>query len=210
MVSAVPQGYSATATIKTLVESMPAQIKVGDKLPDVRLARTASEAFSTLSELNGSLVVVFTVPKAFTKVCSEQHLLGFVIATDEFRKLGVEKIACIAVNTLDEMRAWAKEHDPLGKITMIPDWGAELVWKMGLGMDKSEPRGLGFVAKRSVLILQNGRVCSIKVEEDAGICLKSSAISTLADVFHYYLSSLGSKEVSKGDEKKEELIKVKA
>ncbi|HXF29303.1 MAG TPA: peroxiredoxin [Chlamydiales bacterium] len=174
--------YEAYTHAKEVVKAQPPQIKPGDTIPDVRLIRLNTkgdpESFSTKKELSGKLVVLLMVPGPFTPTCSKIHLPGFAALHDAFKKAGVEKIACIAVSTPDVLSAWGQQNDPQGRVGMIADWGAEFVWKMGLTIDKSE-RGLGIVAKRTAMILQNGIVKDITVEADAGQCGITSAASIL-------------------------------
>jgi len=189
--------FNPVADAQNTFSTMPDMIKIGDTIPNIELVQYKTdgsrELFKTQEMLSGRLVVVFTVPKAFTPVCSNTHLPGFVEEADKLKELGVTKIACLAVNTLDELRAWSQQHDPEGKVTMIPDWGGELVWKMGLGMDASMPRGLGFVAKRSVILLSNSTVQGIYIEEDAAEC----SISSAKKVVETILGSLSNEMQSK-------------
>lgn len=174
--------YDAKAHMKEAALRQPAQIKIGDKIPDVSLIRLNQkgepESFSTKAELSGKRVVLFMVPGPFTPTCSKLHLPGFAELQDAFAKKGVEKIVCAAVSTPDVLAAWGKQNDPQGKVQMMADFGAEFVWKMGLALDASG-RGLGLVAKRTVMILENGTVKDIVVEENPGLCGITSAATVL-------------------------------
>lgn len=177
--------YNANMHAKEAVAAQPRQIQVGDTIPDVQLIRLnkagAPEPFTTKAALSGNLVVVFMVPGPFTPTCSKLHLPGFVEAYDAFKKAGVEKVACVAVNTPDVLAAWARQSDPKGLVEMIPDWGCEFVWKMGLALDAAQ-RGLGIVAKRCSMILQNGVVKEIIVEADPSQCGITSATTLLQKI----------------------------
>lgn len=62
---------------------------------------------------------------------------------------------------------------------MIPDYLGQWVLDMGLATDKTGERGLGLVAKRSVMVLKKGVVTYIGIEDDAGQCTISSAKAIL-------------------------------
>ncbi len=174
--------YDAKAHMKEAAVAQPPQIKVGDKIPDVSLIRLNKdgqpEAYSTLAELSGKRVVLFMVPGPFTPTCSKLHLPSFVEQWGAFAQKGVEKIVCVAVNTPDVLAAWAKQNDPQAKIQMMADFGCEFVWKMGLALDASG-RGLGLVAKRACLILENGQLKDIVVEDNPSLCGITSATTIL-------------------------------
>lgn len=198
-----PDLFNPEEYIKWRVANQNETIKNGDLIPDIQLSRnvnaTARETFSTLQALSGDCVVLFTVPKAFTPTCSRLHFPGFVAAAEKLHEMGVKRIACLAVNTPDELWKWSAELDPKGLIFMIPDYLGQLVVKIGLAMDKTGERGLGLVAKRSVMILKHGKVDFIGIEDDASKCGISSA--------EYVLEILGkglSRKVTPKDERKDE------
>ena len=56
-------------------------IKVGDKLPDVKLVKATAEGPQPVQSSDyfaGRKVALFSVPGAFTPTCSARHLPGFV------------------------------------------------------------------------------------------------------------------------------------
>ncbi len=56
----------------------------------------------------GQRAVLFGVPDC-GKVCSEQHVPGFLQRWDELRRLGVNKILCVAVGDAAAADAWAQK-----------------------------------------------------------------------------------------------------
>ena len=73
-------------------------IQVGDRFPDATLRRVTREGVrpvSTAEVLAGRRVVVFGVPGAFTPVCSDEHLPGFLLRAEELRRHGVDAIVCV-------------------------------------------------------------------------------------------------------------------
>lgn len=60
------------------------------------------------SPAQGQRAVVFGVPDC-GKVCSEQHVPSFLQRGDELRRLGVNKILCVAVGDAAAADAWAQK-----------------------------------------------------------------------------------------------------
>jgi peroxiredoxin len=146
-------------------------IQVGDKMPSVMLSSIDSSGSVTLSTdelFNGKRVVVFAVPGAFTPACSEQHLPGFVQQADAIKAKGVDTVACIAVNDRFVMDAWGKAQQVGDKIMMLSDGNGELTKALGLELDLSE-KGLGMRSKRYAMIVDNGVVKSVDVEEGGAV-----------------------------------------
>ena len=86
-------------------------IKVGDKLPDAKfivLQATTAPAPITADELfKGKSVALFAVPGAFTPTCSAKHLPSFKQHAADLKAKGVDTIACVSVNDVFVMKAWA-------------------------------------------------------------------------------------------------------
>ena len=57
----------------------------------------------------GKKVILFSLPGAFTPVCSEKQLPGFEKNYDKLLSLGVNEIYCISVNDGFVMNAWAEK-----------------------------------------------------------------------------------------------------
>lgn len=142
-------------------------IAVGDRIPDVALKAVTSggtEDVTTGDLLGTGRVVLFGVPGAFTPVCSDFHLPGFVLKTDDLKAKGVEKIFCVSVNDAFVMGAWARSEDAKG-ITMLADDAAAFAAAMGLTTDASS-FGLGTRSERYAAVIENGVVVSIEVEKE--------------------------------------------
>jgi peroxiredoxin len=142
-------------------------IAVGDTVPDVALKAVTTGTttdVATADLLGSGKVVLFGVPGAFTPVCSDFHLPGFVLMTDDLRAKGVEKIFCVSVNDAFVMGAWAKSENAVG-ITMLADDAAAFTAAMGLTTDASS-FGLGTRSERYAAVLEDGVVTSIEVEKE--------------------------------------------
>ena len=79
--------------------------KEGDSVPQVNFVcrvRTDSEGdnpfdwktFTTKDLFGDKRVVVFSLPGAFTPVCSSTHLPGYDKAYDEIKALGIDEVYC--------------------------------------------------------------------------------------------------------------------
>ena len=142
-------------------------IKVGEKIPSATLATMTAEGpkpISTDDLFKGKKVVMFAVPGAFTPTCSAKHLPGFVENADKIKAKGVSTIACVAVNDPFVMGAWGKDQKVGDKVLMLADGSAKFADALGTVLDLSE-RGLGKRSRRYSMIVDNGVVKSLNVEE---------------------------------------------
>lgn len=163
------------------------QLRKGAGFPNVVLTRYENKMrknFETTKELMGRRVVVFTVPGAFTPTCTSQHLAGFKERVDNILRLGAGKIICIAPDKVDVAHAWNELHgDP--RIDIWADNLGELTDKMGLGINLSGDRGLGYGIKRSAMVINALEVEWIEIEDDTASCVKSHA----KNVYDYLLKT---------------------
>jgi peroxiredoxin len=77
------------------------------------------------------------------------------------------------------MKAWGESANATGKITMIPDWKAELVTALGLTLDAAGA-GLGTRAQRFSMVIENSVVKDLQVEPVASAVELSGADVCLA------------------------------
>ncbi|KAM9301860.1 peroxiredoxin-5, mitochondrial [Gastrophryne carolinensis] len=144
-------------------------IKVGDCIPDVQIYDGGPGNKISLKEVFGPKKgVLFGVPGAFTPGCSKTHLPGFVDQADTLKSHGVEVIACIAVNDAFVMSEWGKAHKADGKVRMLADPNGAFAKVSGLLLDKPELQDLfgNQRCQRFSLVVENGKVKAINVEED--------------------------------------------
>jgi glutaredoxin/glutathione-dependent peroxiredoxin len=156
-------------------------INVGDKLPSVTLRQVTAEGpkeVSTDEFFRGRKVVLFAVPGAFTPACSQRHLPGFVDKAAEIKASGIDEIACVAVNDAAVMGAWGKDQKTAGKVTMLADGSGDFVRALGLELDLTKG-GLGVRSKRYSMLVDNGVVKSLNVEQQPGQVETSSAEAML-------------------------------
>ena len=146
-------------------------IKVGDKLPAAEFISFNADGqvkLSTDQVFSGKKVVLFAVPGAFTPTCTMNHLPGFIEHADAIKAKGVDTIACTAVNDPHVMKAWSKHSGADGKIVMLADGNGTFAKAVGLDVDLSGP-GMGLRSKRYSMIVDNGVVKHLNVEEKSGV-----------------------------------------
>ena len=144
-------------------------IKVGDKLPSMKLSMATPEGPKEVStdDVFKGKVVMFAVPGAFTPTCSAKHLPGFLQSYDAIKAKGVDSVVCMAVNDAFVMVAWAKDQGVDGRIVMLADGAGAFTKALGLELDLVA-RGLGVRAQRFALIAQDGVVKHLAVEAPGG------------------------------------------
>ncbi|MGE3144823.1 MAG: peroxiredoxin [Pseudorhodoplanes sp.] len=145
-------------------------IKIGDRLPNAtfRVMTADGPKPKTTDEVfKGKKVVLFAVPGAFTPTCHKNHLPGFVKNAAAIRTKGVDAIAVTAVNDPFVMDAWKKASDSGDAIEFLADGSADFVKALGLELDASA-NGLGIRSKRYCMVVQDGVVKSLSIEDAPG------------------------------------------
>jgi peroxiredoxin len=146
-------------------------IAPGQPIPDtpIKLVTADGTTDMTASEaLAGERVVFFTVPGAFTPTCHVNHLPGFVGNAAKLKAAGVTRIVCGAVNDHHVLKAWGEATDALGDVAFLADGSGVLAKAMGLDKDLTIA-GLGVRFSRTALIIENGVVRHIFVEDAPGV-----------------------------------------
>ena len=143
-------------------------IQVGDKIPAGTFKVMSSEGPGEISigELcDNKKTVIFAVPGAFTPGCSMTHLPGFVVNADKIKAQGVDNIVCTAVNDVFVMDAWGKAQNA-DEIIMAADGNGDFAKALGLNLDASG-FGMGHRSKRYAMIVDNGEVTYLGIDEKA-------------------------------------------
>jgi glutaredoxin/glutathione-dependent peroxiredoxin len=156
-------------------------IAVGEKLPEAKFKEKTADGpveITTGELFAGKKVVLFAVPGAFTPTCSLNHLPGYVENRDALLARGVDDIAVVAVNDWHVMGAWAQQSGAMGKIHFLADFDASFTKAMGLEADLSAG-GLGLRSKRYSMLVEDGVVKSLNVEESPGQATVSGAAAML-------------------------------
>ncbi len=163
-------------------------IQVGQALPNATLYEFFDEetggcsigpnAFQVSDLIKGKKIVIFGLPGAYTPTCSAKHVPGFVAHHDKLKAKGIDEIWCVSVNDAFVMGAWGRELGTKGKVRMFGDGNAEFSKAIDLTLDLTA-RGLGLRSNRYAMIVENGIVKKVSVEE-AGKFEVSSAEAVLA------------------------------
>jgi glutaredoxin/glutathione-dependent peroxiredoxin len=156
-------------------------IAIGDTLPAATFKEKTADGpveITTDALFKGKKVVVFAVPGAFTPTCTLNHLPGYLENRDALLAKGVDDIAVVSVNDWHVMGAWAQSTGGMGKIHFLADWDASFSKALGLDMDLSAG-GLGVRSKRYAMLVEDGVVKSLDIEENPGQATVSSAEAML-------------------------------
>ncbi len=156
-------------------------ISVGDKLPEASFKTMTADGAKTLTTadvFSGKKVVLFAVPGAFTPTCSNNHLPGYLENRDAILSRGVDTIAVVAVNDHYVMSAWARFTGGEDKILFLADGNGDFVKALDLSMDL-HAGGLGLRSKRFSMIVNDGKVEALNVEDAPGQAVTSGAAKLL-------------------------------
>ena len=141
-------------------------ITKGQKIPSVTIKQATAEGGADVDPaalFAGKKVVMFSLPGAFTPTCSQKHLPSYLNKLPELKAAGVDMVACLSVNDVFVMKAWAEQNDALGKIVMLADGSGAFTKALGIELDLTS-RGLGVRADRGVMMIEDGEVKSIDME----------------------------------------------
>src|SRR3984885_7146471 len=141
-------------------------IKAGERMPAGTLKRMTKEGpkdITTDELFKGKLVVLFSVPGAFTPTCDAKHLPGFVQLADQFKAKGVDTIACFAVNDVFVMGAWGKHANAGDKVLLLADGNGDYARALGLTLD-ARGFGMGERSQRFAIIVEDGVAKQVFVE----------------------------------------------
>jgi len=152
-------------------------IQVGDRVPEgkFRVMTAEGPGWKTTDEVfKGKRVVLFAVPGAFTPTCHRNHLPGFLQNADAIKAKGVDTIAVTSVNDVFVMSEWKKASGAEGKIEFLADGNGDFANSLDLTMDGSAG-GLGMRSRRYSMLVEDGVVKKLNIEEAPGKAETSSA-----------------------------------
>lgn len=156
-------------------------ISVGDALPaaNFRVMTPDGPAEKSSAELFSGKVAAFAVPGAFTPTCHNVHLPSFFSHQKALKAKGVERVVCIAVNDPFVVGAWDKAVKASEQgVTMVGDSDASFTKAIGMDFDGSAV-GLGVRSKRWAMLVEDGVVKWLAVEDSPGQADKTSADAML-------------------------------
>ena len=159
-------------------------IKVGDKLPNATFRVMTAEGpkpRTTDEVFKGRKVALFGVPGAFTPTCNNLHLPSFLNNAAAFKQKGVDAIAVTAVNDVFVMTNWQKSTGAEGKIDFLADGNAEFAKAIDMAFDGSGA-GLGTRSRRYSMLVEDGVVKKINIEDAPGKCDISGGQALLGQI----------------------------
>ena len=140
----------------------------GQRVPDVTFKTRTPEGqwkdVKTVDVFANKLVVVFSLPGAFTPTCSSAHVPRYHELLPELKARGVDSVVCVSVNDAFVMAAWAKDQHA-DDITFLPDGNGEFSEKMGMLVDK---RAIGFGQRswRYSMLVDDGTIKKMFIEPE--------------------------------------------
>lgn len=159
-------------------------LKAGDTVPSHTFHIMGDDGPATMSTddlFSGKKVVLFGVPGAFTPTCHANHLPGFVEHNDAIKEKGVDTIAVTTVNDVHVVNAWQKASKAGDKVVFLSDGNADFAKAAGLEIDLGVA-GMGMRSKRYSMIVDDGVVTQINVEDNPGEANTSSAATILSQL----------------------------
>ncbi|WP_420585758.1 peroxiredoxin [Ruegeria sp.] len=148
-------------------------ISTGDLLPDATLTQLGAngpEEVRISEKTKGRKVVIFAVPGAYTPTCHSAHVPSFIRTKDQFSAKGVDEIICVSVNDPFVMKAWGEATGAADAgLTMLGDASAEFTKAIGMEFD-APPAGLFARSKRYAMLVEDGKVTALNLEESPGAC----------------------------------------
>lgn len=160
-------------------------ISVEDRLPDgmlVRMGPDGPEQISVAQLTRGRRIVLFAVPGAFTPTCHSAHVPSFIRTKPDFEARGVDEIVCVSVNDPFVMQAWGEATGATAAgLAMLGDADGSFTKALGLDFDAA-PAGMLGRSKRYAMLVDDGVVKDLQLEESPGACEMSAGEAMLARV----------------------------
>jgi peroxiredoxin len=97
----------------------------------------------------------------------------------ELKAKGVDDIVCVAVNDPFVMRAWEQQSGVGDAITLLSDGNADFTRAIGMDVELTGPF-LGTRSKRYAMLVEDGVVKDLMVEDNPGAVAVSGADAILA------------------------------
>ena len=146
-------------TFKVRVPDASAEANACEIMPSTWGELTTDEIFKD------KLIVVFSLPGAFTPTCSTFQLPGFEQKAQDFYDIGVSDIYCVSVNDSYVMNAW-RDANNLKNVKVLPDGNGTFTEGMGQLIDMSVV-GFNKRSRRYAMIVENGVVLKMFIEPDS-------------------------------------------
>jgi len=145
----------------------------GDSLPEatmIHMGADGPEAVALAERVADKKVVIFALPGAYTGTCTTAHVPSFMRTKGDFDAKGVDEIICVSVNDPFVMGAWGASTGATDAgLTFLAD--PEAAFTKAMGMEFSAPPvGLIDRSKRYAMVVENGTIKTLHIEENPGVC----------------------------------------
>ena len=140
-------------------------MKKGDRIPEVNFrVRSMGEWTDTNTDtyFKDKRVILFSLPGAFTSICSNQQLPGYEKLCSVFKEHGIDDVYCMSVNDSFVMNAWA-QNQKLENVKVIPDGNGDFTDAMDMLVEKTVI-GFGMRSWRYAMIVNNSVIEEMFVE----------------------------------------------
>lgn len=158
-------------------------IEEGQVLPGATLIGNGAqgpEPVDLQGKLSGRKVVIFGLPGAYTGTCTTAHVPSFIRTHDALKDKGIDEVICISVNDPFVMGAWGESTGATAAgITFLCDADASFTKAIGLDFT-APPVGLVDRSKRYAMVVDDGKVVTLHLEESPGTCEASGGEAILA------------------------------
>jgi peroxiredoxin len=153
-------------------------IQVGERIPNVKLYTVRDGRFEAVwSEdfFRGRKVVMFAVPGAFTSVCSDHHMPGYIELADYMKTRGADVVACTAVNDIEVLDAWFRHQGVADKIVPLADGNGEFAQALGLELD-SRDYGMGVRSQRYAAVVDDCVLKALNIDAPGEVARSSASV----------------------------------
>tara|TARA_B100000676_G_scaffold276073_1_gene296706 strand:- start:1812 stop:2456 length:645 start_codon:yes stop_codon:yes gene_type:complete len=136
-----------------------------DMIPSADFVQRVAGEFvrqNSLDLFKDKTAVIFSLPGAFTPVCSEKMLPAYEELYERFKQAGVDEIYCVSVNDGFVMNAWA-ESLGIKKVKMLADGNGDFTDAMGMLCSKRS-KGFAMRSWRYSCLIKNNIIFEAFVE----------------------------------------------
>ena len=156
------------------------KIKAGDPINTIdlyTLGTSGIEAINLKDLTKNKRMVLFGIPGAYSAVCSQNHVPGYIQLKDDILKQGIDLIGCVAVNDPFTLLAFKQEHNIPDDIILLSDGNGTFTKTYGLDIDASS-FSMGIRSTRYVMIINHTNIEYIAIE-DSPLDLKVSSAEAM-------------------------------
>ncbi|GAO48201.1 hypothetical protein G7K_2381-t1 [Saitoella complicata NRRL Y-17804] len=157
-----------SALVRSFHSTPAAFIAKGDSIPSVPLQESSPADKISVADLVSKVkkAVIVGVPAAFSPSCSSSHIPSYLKAGEEAKKKGIEEVIVVSVNDVFVMKAWKENLTSASdKIRFLADPQGKFTGEIDMLFDASGLLG-NQRSKRYALVVEDGKVSSIHLEED--------------------------------------------